>query len=62
MHLGHHATADGRWRIYVFADARAAAGAAPSARRTDFAEWLANAPDSPLAATPEGADRDACST
>ncbi len=25
----------------------------------DFAEWLANAPDSPLAATPEGADRDA---
>ena len=27
MHLGHHATADGRWRIYVFADARAAARA-----------------------------------
>ncbi|HCB56628.1 MAG TPA: 3-hydroxybenzoate 4-monooxygenase, partial [Arthrobacter bacterium] len=23
MHLGHHATADGRWRIYVFADAAA---------------------------------------
>ena len=21
MHLGHHAKADGRWRIYVFADA-----------------------------------------
>ena len=26
---------------------------------TDLAEWLATAPDSPLAATPEGADRDA---
>ena len=24
MHLGHHAPADGRWRIYVFADAAAA--------------------------------------
>ena len=24
VHLGHHATADGRWRIYVFADAAAA--------------------------------------
>jgi phenol 2-monooxygenase len=81
MHLGHHATADGRWRIYVFADANAAAGmpanvaagiagtpdagvpdagtpgsASPLA---DFADWIATAPDSPLAATPEGADRDA---
>ena len=27
MHLGHHATADGRWRIYVFADAPPAGGA-----------------------------------
>ena len=61
MHLGHHATADGRWRIYVFADAAAAqtagqGGASPVAA---FADWIANAPDSPLAATPEGADRDA---
>lgn len=64
MHLGHHATADGRWRIYVFAD-----GAAPVARGAgqpgasspvaEFADWIASAPDSPLAATPEGADRDA---
>ncbi len=64
MHLGHHATADGRWRIYVFAD-----GATPVAQVSgrpgagsavaDFAEWIANAPDSPLAATPEGADLDA---
>jgi phenol 2-monooxygenase len=56
MHLGHHATAEGRWRIYVFADAAAAGAATPT---TDLAAWLANAPDSPLAATPEGADRDA---
>jgi phenol 2-monooxygenase len=56
VHLGHHATADGRWRIYVFADA-----ALPGARShvDDFAQWIANAPESPLAATPEGADRDA---
>ncbi|MET3951500.1 FAD-binding monooxygenase [Arthrobacter sp. UYEF36] len=56
MHLGHHATADGRWRIYVFADTAAAGTASPVA---DFADWIATAPDSPLAATPEGADRDA---
>ncbi|MDQ0736375.1 FAD-binding monooxygenase [Arthrobacter agilis] len=56
MHLGHHATADGRWRIYVFADP-AEPGAA--SKVADFAAWIGNAPDSPLAATPEGADRDA---
>ena len=64
MHLGHHATADGRWRIYVFADAAAAQTAQPGQQGStsavaDFAEWIANAPDSPLAATPKGADRDA---
>ena len=60
IQLGHHATADGRWRIYVFADAAAPGqqAGAPSPT-TDFAAWLANAPDSPLAATPEGVDRDA---
>ncbi|HEY9357240.1 MAG TPA: FAD-binding monooxygenase, partial [Arthrobacter sp.] len=61
MHLGHHATADGRWRIYVFADTASPgtkeAGAASAT--ADFAEWIANSPDSPLAATPSGADRDA---
>jgi len=56
IHLGHHATADGRWRIYVFAD-RAGAGAASGV--VDFAAWIGSSPDSPLAATPEGADRDA---
>ena len=61
MHLGHHATADGRWRIYVFADP-----ATPQTPQTgtaspteEFAEWIANSPESPLAATPEGADPDA---
>ncbi|WP_091467267.1 FAD-binding monooxygenase [Paenarthrobacter nitroguajacolicus] len=56
MHLGHHAKADGRWRIYVFADAAQAGSQGPVA---DFAEWIANSPDSPLAATPSEADRDA---
>jgi len=40
-HLGHHARADGRWRIYAFADRDA------SALRT-WAEWLATASDSPV--------------
>lgn len=56
LHLGHQATADGRWRIYVFADAAGAGAPSPVA---DFAEWIANAPDSPLAATASGADPDA---
>jgi phenol 2-monooxygenase len=56
MHLGHHAKADGRWRIYVFADTAQAGAPGPVA---DFAEWLANSPGSPLAATPSDADRDA---
>ena len=53
MHLGHHAKADGRWRIYAFADADGTALA-------DFAGWLADAPDSPIVRqTPAGADIDA---
>jgi phenol 2-monooxygenase (NADPH) len=56
IHLGHHATADGRWRIYLFADP-AGPGEESVLRRT--AEWLATAAASPLAATPAGADRDA---
>ena len=56
VHLGHLAAADGRWRIYVFADAPNAG--APSAV-SDLAEWLANAPESPvIAQTPHGADAD----
>jgi phenol 2-monooxygenase len=56
IHLGHHATADGRWRIYVFADPAAADAPSPT---TDLAGWLATSAESPLDATPSGADRDA---
>ncbi len=56
IHLGHHATADGRWRIYVFADGPRAGEASATA---DLAEWLATAPGSPVTATPAGLDRDA---
>jgi phenol 2-monooxygenase len=61
LHLGHQAKADGRWRIYVFADAATPVmdkEGTPSPAG-DLARWLASAPDSPLAATPEGADADA---
>lgn len=57
VHLGHHARADGRWRIYVFAD-QARPGAVSST--TDLADWLADSPDSPVVScTPAGADVDA---
>lgn len=53
-HLGHHAKADGRWRIYAFADADADG----SALKT-WADWLATDPASPLLVhTPEGTDSD----
>ncbi|WP_019179404.1 FAD-binding monooxygenase [Microbacterium yannicii] len=56
VHLGHHAKADGRWRIYAFADAPAAGE--PSGLAS-WAEWLGS-PDSPVARfTPPGADLDA---
>jgi phenol 2-monooxygenase len=52
VHLGHHAKADGRWRIYAFADVDG------SALKT-WADWLANDPTSPLLVhTPEGTDPD----
>lgn len=55
VQLGHHARADGRWRVYVFADAVAAGEAGIVA---DLAAWLADSPDSPLARTPADADED----
>lgn len=55
--LGHQHTADGRWRIYAFADAPA--DGAPSALDR-WAEWLATAEDSPLHRhTPADGDIDA---
>ncbi|MEV5051253.1 MULTISPECIES: FAD-binding monooxygenase [unclassified Arthrobacter] len=61
VQLGHQAKADGRWRIYVFADpATPQTPQAGTASPTEqFADWIANSPESPLAATPEGADPDA---
>ncbi|QCO98036.1 hypothetical protein FCN77_10330 [Arthrobacter sp. 24S4-2] len=53
LQLGHQAAADGRWRIYVYADAAGAGAPSPMA---DVAEWIANSPESPVAATPSGAD------
>ncbi|WP_217133476.1 FAD-binding monooxygenase [Leucobacter chinensis] len=52
MHLGHHHRADGRYRIYAFADADASA-------MNDWAEWLHSDPASPVRRfTPAGTDLD----
>ena len=52
VHLGHHAKADGRWRLYAFADPGGAALA-------DLGDWLASA-DSPVTRyTPSDGDLDA---
>lgn len=51
-HLGHHARADGRWRIYVFSDKEQEA-------LKIWADWLSNDPSSLLSTyTPEGTDLD----
>ena len=53
MHLGHTHRADGRWRIYAFAD-RDGTGL------LDLARWLGDAPQSPVRRfTADGADLDA---
>ncbi|GAB3163488.1 FAD-dependent monooxygenase [Myceligenerans halotolerans] len=55
VHLGHHARADGRWRVYAFADDDGAG--APGLER--WAGWLATSPDSPVVRyTPGGTDPD----
>ncbi|MBL3687577.1 3-hydroxybenzoate 4-monooxygenase [Leucobacter zeae] len=52
VHLGHHHRADGRYRIYAFADTS-------GERLERWAEWIATAAESPLHRfTPEGADID----
>ncbi|MEP1217531.1 MAG: hypothetical protein ABJM11_01755 [Marinobacter sp.] len=56
VHLGHHAIADGRWRIYAFAD-----NALPgeSSRLASWAEWMLKSSDSPVVKyTPAGTDLD----
>ena len=59
VHLGHHHRADGRWRIYVFADS-AAAGTHPSSPALyELADWLKESPESPVVRyTPIGTDGD----
>ncbi|MGY4642995.1 FAD-binding monooxygenase [Cellulomonas sp. URHB0016] len=53
LHLGHQHLADGRWRVYAFADRDASALAA-------WAGWMVTAPDSPvLAHTRQGEQLDA---
>ncbi|MDL9980164.1 FAD-dependent monooxygenase [Microbacterium sp. ASV49] len=57
VHLGHHANADGRWRVYAFADA-----AAPEeeSKLRDWARWMMKDAASPLRRhTPAGGDLDA---
>ncbi|NLS09262.1 3-hydroxybenzoate 4-monooxygenase [Nesterenkonia sp. MY13] len=57
LHLGHLATADGRWRIYAFADAPAAG---EDSKLSRWAEWLKTAPESPVVRfTPADGDDDA---
>jgi phenol 2-monooxygenase len=57
VHLGHVARADGRWRLYAFADA--AAPGDPASRLRALCEQLERSAESPLARhTPAGADVD----
>ncbi|MGY1692874.1 FAD-binding monooxygenase [Geodermatophilus sp. SYSU D01105] len=58
VHLGHVAQADGRWRLYAFADAADPRGA--DSRLRALCEFLAESADSPVRRyTPDGADVDA---
>ncbi|WP_127476771.1 FAD-dependent monooxygenase [Microbacterium sulfonylureivorans] len=56
VHLGHHAKADGRWRIYAFADGPAAGDDSALAA---WAQWLTSAESPVVRFTPAGADADA---
>ncbi|WP_322995027.1 FAD-dependent monooxygenase [Castellaniella sp.] len=56
-HLGHEATADGRWRFYVFADA---ALPGQDSATTTLGRWLDESPDSPVRGfTPADLDENA---
>ena len=57
-HLGHLHEADGRWRVYVFADP--AAPATSGTATAEWAAWWANDPESPrVLYTPKTGDTDA---
>ncbi|MDI3329486.1 MAG: FAD-binding monooxygenase [Micrococcus sp.] len=55
--LGHQHVADGRWRIYAFADA--AVSSAQDSKLRAFAEWLDSAESPVCRYTPAGQDVDA---
>ncbi len=55
LQLGHQASADGRWRIYVFASSTADS----DDRLMAFSQWMIDDPLSPLASVPPGLPRDA---
>lgn len=56
-HLGHEARADGRWRIYVFADSARAGEDSPTAA---LGRWLDESPESPIRGfTPTNVDENA---
>ena len=58
-HLGHHHRADGRWRIYVFADAAAAGLQSNSVALSELSSWLMESPESPIVRyTSQGSDID----
>ncbi|CAM4016532.1 FAD-dependent monooxygenase [Helcobacillus massiliensis] len=59
VELGHHMRADGRWRIYVFADSAPAASEESAVRA--WARWFAEDPSSPYVRTqsPNRGARDA---
>lgn len=57
IHIGHQHLADGRWRIYAFADS---AGQAEASALADWAQWMRTSPESPVVRyTPADADEDA---
>lgn len=57
VQLGHHHRADGRWRIYAFADAAPASD--HGSALTAWAQWFATSDESPLVRhTPIGAELD----
>jgi len=57
VHIGHLHEADGRWRIYVFADKAVADDTkSPTSK---LAKWLETSPDSPLAFQPKDGDQNA---
>ncbi|MBP3222726.1 MAG: FAD-dependent monooxygenase [Actinomycetaceae bacterium] len=53
VHLGHLHEADGRWRIYVFADSPKAGEVSKVAQ---WANWMATNPESPIVKTRRGGD------